>query len=40
MQLDGITWHALTLEPEDLETTRKLLTEIPNGLVYGLNEQK
>ena len=27
MQVEGITWHALTLEPDELEATKKLITE-------------
>ena len=27
MRIDGITWHALTLEPEQFAATRKLMTE-------------
>jgi hypothetical protein len=27
MQVDGITWHALTLEPAQFAATKKLVTE-------------
>ena len=27
MQVEGVTWHALTLEPDELERTKKLVTE-------------
>ena len=27
MQVEGITWHALTLEPDQLDATKKLVTD-------------
>ena len=38
MQLEGITWHALTLQPDALEATKKLLTEtlgVPVAMELG-----
>ncbi|HEV3365018.1 MAG TPA: VOC family protein [Acidimicrobiia bacterium] len=38
MQLEGITWHALTLQPDALEATKKLLTEtfgVPVAMEMG-----
>jgi predicted enzyme related to lactoylglutathione lyase len=38
MQLEGITWHALTLDPDALETTKNLVTDtfgVPVAMEMG-----
>ena len=38
MQLEGITWHALTLQPDELEATKNLMTDtfgIPVAMEMG-----
>ncbi|HYH51958.1 MAG TPA: VOC family protein [Acidimicrobiia bacterium] len=38
MQLEGITWHAVTLQPDALEATKKLLTDtlgVPVAMEMG-----